>query len=132
MTDKAVFLDRDNTLIEDPGYINNPDQVKLLPGVPEALIELRKIGYKLIVITNQSAVARGIITEKILEKIHQKMKTLLAHAGAEIDKIYYCPYHPDGVVQKYRKESNLRKPGPGMILTAANEMNIASNCDGAK
>ena len=124
MTKKAIFLDRDNTLIEDPGYISSPDQVKLLPGVSEALTELRNMGYMLIVVTNQSAVARGIVTEKVLENIHGKMSTLLAHEGAYIDKIYYCPYHPEGVVPKYRKESNLRKPQPGMILRAADEMDI--------
>jgi D,D-heptose 1,7-bisphosphate phosphatase len=124
MTKKAIFLDRDNTLIEDPGYISSPDQVKLLPGVSEALTELRNMGYMLIVVTNQSAVARGIVTEKVLENIHGKMSTLLAHDGAYIDKIYYCPYHPEGVVPKYRKESNLRKPQPGMILRAAEELDI--------
>lgn len=124
MTNKAVFLDRDNTLIEDPGYISGPDQVKLLPGVSNALTELRNMGYMLVVVTNQSAVARGIVTEKVLENIHQKMTTLLAHEGAYLDKIYYCPYHPDGVVPKYRKESNLRKPQPGMILRAADELDI--------
>ena len=124
MTKKAIFLDRDNTLIEDPGYISSPDQVKLLPGVSKALAELRKMSYMLILVTNQSAVARGIVTEKALEKIHEKMTALLAHEGAYLDKIYYCPYHPDGVVSKYRKESDLRKPQPGMILRAADELDI--------
>ena len=69
MSDKAIFLDRDDTLIEDPGYINDPEQVKLLDGVPEALIQFKALGYKLIVVTNQSAVARGIVTEKVLDQI---------------------------------------------------------------
>ena len=95
MANKAVFLDRDNTLIEDPGYISHPDQVKLLEGVPEALSELRRMGYKLIVVSNQSAVARGIITEEVLAQIHEHLEELLTRQGAVLDKIYYCPDHPD-------------------------------------
>jgi len=124
MSDKAIFLDRDNTLIEDTGYINSPEQVKLLDGVAEALIELKGLGYKLIVVTNQSAVARGIVTEKVLGEIHNRLEQLLAEKNAFLNRIYYCPYHPDGVVAKYRKESDCRKPNPGMLLRAAEEMDI--------
>lgn len=124
MSEKAIFLDRDDTLIEDPGYINDPEQVKLLDGVPEALIQLKTLGYKLIVVTNQSAVAHGIVTEKVLGEIHERLKQLLADKNAFLDRIYYCPYHPEGVVPKYCKESNSRKPSPGMLLKAADEMDI--------
>ncbi|MBN2591351.1 MAG: D-glycero-beta-D-manno-heptose 1,7-bisphosphate 7-phosphatase [Sedimentisphaerales bacterium] len=124
MSDKAIFLDRDDTLIEDPGYISDPDQVKLLDGVPEALIQLKSLGYKLIIVSNQSGIARGIFTEKRLEQIHNRLKQLLAEKNAYLDNIYYCPYHPDGIVQKYRKESNCRKPNPGMLLRAYAEMKI--------
>jgi len=124
MSNKAIFLDRDDTLIEDPGYINHPDQVKLLDGVAEALAELKAMGYKLIVVTNQSGVARGIITENALNKIHDRLMQLLAEKGVFLDRIYYCPYHPDGVIPKYRKESNWRKPSPGMLLAAAEQMDI--------
>ena len=124
MSDKAIFLDRDETLIEDPGYISSPEQVKLLDGVAEALVELKALGYKLIIATNQSAVARGIVTEKTLGQVHDRLKQLLAEKGAGLDAIYYCPYHPEGVVPKYRKESNCRKPGPGMLLSAADELDI--------
>ena len=124
MPDKAVFLDRDNTLIDDPGYINNPDQVKLLEGVPEALTEMRNLGYKLVVITNQSAVARGIVTEEVLATIHTRLEELLSDKGTHLDRIYYCPYHADGVIEKYRKESDWRKPNPGLILKAGQEMDL--------
>ena len=124
MSDKAIFLDRDNTLINDPGYINHPDQVSLLDGVPEALIELKALGYKLVVATNQSAVARGIVTEKVLGEIHQRLEELLAEQNASLDRIYYCPYHPEGVVQEYTKESDYRKPAPGMFQKAAKEMDL--------
>jgi D,D-heptose 1,7-bisphosphate phosphatase len=127
MADKAIFLDRDDTLIEDPGFINHPDQVKLLDGVAEALTELKALGYKLIVASNQSGVARGIVSEKTLGQIHDRLRQLLTESGAHLDGIYYCPYHPDGVVPKYRKDSDLRKPNPGMLLAAADEMNIDLN-----
>jgi D-glycero-D-manno-heptose 1,7-bisphosphate phosphatase len=116
MSNKAIFLDRDGTLIEDPGYLNHPEQVTLLEGVAEALIELRAMGYMIIVTTNQSAVARGIVSEKVLGEIHNRLRQLLTERGAYLDQIYYCPYHPDGVIPKYRKESDWRKPNPGMLL----------------
>lgn len=124
MTEKAIFLDRDDTLIEDPGYINNPDQVKLLDGVPEALIEMKNMGYKLIIVSNQSGIARGILTEENLAEIHERLQNLLHEKGAFVDKIYYCPFHPDGVIPKYRRESNMRKPNPGMLLAAAEDFDI--------
>ncbi len=124
MSNKAIFLDRDGTLIEDPGYLNHPEQVKLLEGVAEALIELRNMGYMLIVTTNQSAVARGIVSEKVLGEIHNRLRQLLTERGAYLDQIYYCPYHPDGIIPKYRKESEWRKPNPGMLLAASEDMDI--------
>jgi D-glycero-D-manno-heptose 1,7-bisphosphate phosphatase len=124
MPNKAIFLDRDDTLIEDPGFISHPDQVKLLDDVAEALVELRRMGYKLIVVSNQSGVARGIVTEEALDEIHERLMQLLAEQGAHLDKIYYCPYHPEGVIPKYRKESDRRKPSPGMLLNAAKELDI--------
>ncbi len=137
MPDKAIFMDRDNTLVEDPGYINHPDQVKLIDGVPEALVELRSMGYNLVVVSNQSGVARGIVTEKVLAQIHDRLRQLLAEKGAYIDKIYYCPYLADGVIEKYRVESEMRKPNPGMLLRAAEELHLdLSQCwmvgDGAR
>jgi D-glycero-D-manno-heptose 1,7-bisphosphate phosphatase len=124
MANKAIFFDRDDTLIEDPGYINNPEQVKLLEGVPEALIELSSFGYKLVVVSNQSGVARGIVTEDVLVQIHKRLEQLLAEKGTSLDGIYYCPYHPEGAIPKYRKDSEMRKPKPGMLLKAGKELNI--------
>jgi len=124
MSNAAVFFDRDGTLINDPGYLNHPDQVQLLDGAAEALRELRGLGYQTVVVSNQSGVARGIVTEEMLEKIHHRLGELLAAQGATLDKIYYCPYHPDGVVEQYRKDSDWRKPKPGMLLAAAREMDI--------
>ncbi len=124
MGQKAIFLDRDDTLIDDPGYIKDPAQIKLLPGAADAVIHLKKMGYLVIIITNQSAIARGYITEKQLEEIHRKLKSLLSAVGAVIDGIYYCPYHPDGTVSGFDQESHLRKPNPGMLLKAAEELGI--------
>lgn len=124
MSNKAIFLDRDNTIIEDPGYINNPDQVKLLEGVTEPLSELKAMGYKLVVVSNQSAVARGIVTEEMLGQIHKRLEQLLAEKGVSLDRIYYCPYYIDGVIPKYRKDSDWRKPNPGMLLAASKDMDI--------
>jgi len=124
MSQKAIFLDRDDTVIEDPGYIKDPEQVKLLPGAAEALIQLKRMGYLIIVVTNQSAIARGYITEKQLEKIHQRLRNLLTEQDAAIDGIYYCPYHPKGIVKDFSMESDLRKPNAGMLFKAADELNI--------
>jgi len=124
MADKAIFLDRDDTIIEDSGYINSPQQVKLMPTAAAALVELRRMGYKLIVVSNQSGIARGIFTEQTLTQIHERLKLLLAEHNAYLDRIYYCPYHPEGAIEKYRRDSDWRKPKPGMLLAASKEMKI--------
>jgi D-glycero-D-manno-heptose 1,7-bisphosphate phosphatase len=124
MSNTAVFFDRDGTLIHDPGYLNHPDQVQLLDGAAEALKELQALGYKRVVVSNQSGVARGIVTVEMLERIHDRLRELLAAKGTSLDGIYYCPHHPDGVIPEYRKDSDWRKPKPGMLLAAAQEMDI--------
>jgi len=124
MSNRAVFFDRDGTLVRDPGYLSHPDQVELLDGAAEAVKELQLLGYKTVVVSNQSGIARGILTEEMLEQIHARLRELLSRKGAALDGIYYCPYHPDGAVPKYRKESDWRKPKPGMLLAAAGEMDI--------
>ena len=124
MANAAVFFDRDGTLIEDPGYLNHPDQVKLLDGAAEVVKELKLLDYQTVVVTNQSGVARGIVSEEMLGRIHERLGALLAQKGASLDGIYYCPYHPDGVIPKYCQDSDWRKPAPGMLLAAAKEMDI--------
>lgn len=124
MANVAVFLDRDDTIIEDPGYINDPAQIKLLGGVVESLRRLQKMGFKLVVVTNQSGVARGIVSEEVLEKIHERLQNLLIRRRIHLDGIYYCPYHPEGVIAKYCRESEFRKPGSGMLTQAAEDLDI--------
>lgn len=124
MANKAVFLDRDHTIMEDPGYLSDAAGVKLLPGVELALKSLAQGGYRLVVVTNQSGIARGLLTEQTLEKIHQELARQLEQKGARLDAIYYCPYHPEGTIEPYAAESDLRKPKPGMLLKAAAEMDL--------
>jgi D-glycero-D-manno-heptose 1,7-bisphosphate phosphatase len=124
MSNLAVFFDRDGTLIHDPGYINHPDQVQVLEGVPEALKEFEHLGFKTVVASNQSGVARGMVTVEMLERIHDRLRELLAAKGATLDAIYYCPYHPEGTVPEYRQDSDWQKPKPGMLLAAAREMDL--------
>ena len=124
MTTRAVFLDRDHTVIQDPGYLSDPDAVKLLPGVERAIRSLAQAGYKVVVVTNQSGVARGLLSIETLEAIHTEMRRQLAAGGAHVDAIYTCPYHPDGKVEAYAIDSELRKPQPGMLLQAAKDLDI--------
>ena len=124
MAGNAVFLDRDNTLIEDPGYLGDPGAVKLLPGVELALKGLAEGGYKLVLVTNQSGVARGLITEEALGAVHEELRRQLAERGAPLDAIYYCPYLAEGTVEAYARDSDERKPRPGMLLRAAREMDL--------
>jgi len=124
MPAKAVFLDRDRTIIEDPGYLTEPEAVRLLPGADLALRSLSQAGFKLVVVTNQSAVARGMLTEEGLQQVHAELRRQLAQRGVHLDGIYYCPYHPEGTVQAYARDSDERKPNPGMLLRAARELDI--------
>lgn len=122
----AVFWDRDDTLIADPGYLSDPEQVRLMPGAAEALRRTAAAGFENIVITNQSGVARGLLDEPTLGRIHDRMRALFAEVGAALDAVYYCPFLPgdEAVVPEYRQDSDLRKPKPGMLLRASLERKI--------
>jgi len=121
---RAVFLDRDGVLVVDVHHLTSVDQLRLLPGVPEALARLRRAGWRLIITTNQSVVARGRVTEDGLREIHRALERLLRARGAEIDAVYYCPHHPEGTVAAYRLICDCRKPSPGMLVRAAGEWNL--------
>jgi D-glycero-D-manno-heptose 1,7-bisphosphate phosphatase len=121
---KAVFLDRDGTLIVERGYITVPDGVELIPGAAAAVARLREAGWKVFVVTNQGCVAKGMITEDELGLIHFRMVSMLAEQGAQVDGVYYCPHHPDGDQIQYAVECDCRKPRPGLLERAAGEHDI--------
>ena len=126
MGTRAVFLDRDGVLVEDVHYLTSPHQLKLLPGVTDALSSL-KSRFFIIVVTNQSAIARGLMSESDLLTIHVELNNLLASEGCTVDALYYCPHLPSAVVSDYRSDCNCRKPRPGMLLNAANDWKIDLN-----
>ncbi len=120
----AIFLDRDGTIIEDVGYINNPDDIRFSYGAIEGLKALYKAGFALIVISNQSGLARGIITEQQFQSVHNRFVELLRENEIVLTDCFYCPYYKNGVVKKYCMDSRDRKPYPGMIIKAARKHNI--------
>lgn len=117
MKQKAVFLDRDGTIIIDKVYLNDPHQVEFLPGAIQGLKALKKKGYLLIVVTNQSGIARGLVQKENLKKIHERMQELLKIENIQIDGFYYSPHAADS-------NHPMRKPNPGMLLQAAKEHRI--------
>jgi D,D-heptose 1,7-bisphosphate phosphatase len=126
MSKAAIFWDRDDTLIKDPGYLSDPELVELLPGAAETMRRLGEAGFENVIVTNQSGIARGLLDEATLEEIHGRLRRLLHERGAQVDAIYYCPYlaGPEAVVEAYRRESDLRKPKPGMLVQAAFERQL--------
>lgn len=120
----AVFLDRDGTLVEDLGYLTSAEYLALLPGVPRALRRLRSAGLLLVVVTNQSAVARGMLTEEELRRINDALQAMLAQQGAGVDDFFYCPHLPDGELAQYAKVCRCRKPLPGLLVQAAEKWGI--------
>ncbi len=117
MSNRAVFLDRDGTIARDVPYCHRVEDFELLPTVPEAIKLLNVSGFKVVVVTNQSGIARGYFTEETLNLIHRKMRDELTRYGTWVDAIYFCPHHPDDGCQ-------CRKPRPGLLLDAASELGI--------
>ncbi len=118
-SNKAIFLDRDGVINVEVGYLSNPDDFEIIEGSIEALKILNKKGFFLIVITNQAGIARGYYTEKILNTIHNKMKSILKAHNVTLTDIYFCPHHPE-----FTGYCACRKPNPGMILEAKKKYNI--------
>lgn len=121
---RAVFLDKDGTLIEDLPYNVDPAKMKLQRDTLEGLQQLKAAGYLLVVITNQPGVAWGYYVEKQLEPVKAKLDELVRPAGVRLDGFYYCPHHPQGTISAYAIPCNCRKPLPGLILQAAGELDI--------
>jgi D-glycero-D-manno-heptose 1,7-bisphosphate phosphatase len=120
----AVFLDRDGTLIEDVDYLSRLDQIALFPWTVDAVRLLNRAGFAAVVVTNQSAVARGIVTEEFVRETHAALDRVFEAGGARIDRYYYCPHHPDGRIERYRRVCRCRKPAPGMIEEAVQELGL--------
>jgi D-glycero-D-manno-heptose 1,7-bisphosphate phosphatase len=121
---RAVFLDRDGTLVENRGYICEFSQVGFFPFAVAAVRALNRAGYQVIVVSNQSAVARGICSKKQIVDLHRRLQVHFREQGADIAAFYFCPFLADGAVAAYRRESPMRKPEPGMLLQAARDHHL--------
>jgi D-glycero-D-manno-heptose 1,7-bisphosphate phosphatase len=120
----CVFVDRDGTLIEEVGYLDRVERVALYPWTADAIRALNRAGLKIVLVSNQSGVARGFFTEAVVDKVHRHMAALLEAGGARIDAYYYCPHHPDGKVAGYACRCDCRKPQRGLVDRAARELGI--------
>lgn len=120
----AAFLDRDGVINVDHGYTHRVDHLEFTPTAIEGIRLLNDADYRVIVVTNQSGVARGLYGTAEVEAFHNHMNAALGRHGARIDAFYYCPYHPDGTVAQFAIEHEDRKPGPGMIRRAMRDWNV--------
>jgi D-glycero-D-manno-heptose 1,7-bisphosphate phosphatase len=115
----AVFLDRDGTMIEDVGYLDSLSRIALYPWTVDAIRMLNRAAVPVVVVTNQSGIARGMFSEAFVGETHRNLDARLAAGGARVDAYYYCPHHPDGRIDRYTQRCDCRKPGRGMIDRAA-------------
>ncbi|WP_213715245.1 D-glycero-beta-D-manno-heptose 1,7-bisphosphate 7-phosphatase [Cedecea lapagei] len=120
----AIFLDRDGTINVDHGYVYEVDRFEFIDGVIEAMRELKEMGFALVLVTNQSGIARGMFTEADFENLTEWMDWSLADRGVDLDGIYYCPHHPDGSVKEFSQTCDCRKPQPGMLISARDFLHI--------
>lgn len=121
----AIFLDRDGVVIEDIHLLTNPQDLRVLPGVPDALKRLKNAGFTLIVVSNQTVVARGLASEQDVQQMNAIMgNALIQSGGPRFDGIYVCPHHPNATVPAYRVACDCRKPRPGLLIRAALEHNL--------
>jgi D-glycero-D-manno-heptose 1,7-bisphosphate phosphatase len=124
MRRRAIIMDRDGTVCEEVGYVNHVDRVRLLPRSAEAILAANEAGFQTVVVTNQAGVARGYFAESLVDEVHDRVRELLAQNGARLDGIYYCPHHPEVGTAAYRRACSCRKPSPGMLERARDEMGI--------
>ena len=124
MTRPAVFLDRDGVVIEDVSYLDSLDRLALFPWTIDAVRALNRAGLPVVVVTNQSGVARGFFAEAFVHDVHRELDARLRAGGARIDAYYYCPHHPDGCVAEYVRACDCRKPKRGLIDRAARDLDL--------
>jgi len=120
----AVFLDRDGTINEEVGYLDSLEQLRIIPGAFDAVRMINNAGMKVVVVTNQSGVARGFFDEDFVNSVHARMDDMFRDEGAFIDRFYYCPHHPTEGIGEYRLSCDCRKPAPGMPVKASEELGI--------
>ena len=123
-TRQVLFLDRDGVINVDVGYLSDPGKLEFIPGAIEVMQEAQRRGYDIIVVTNQSGVARGYYTEDDVHTLHEEMSRRLEAEGVKVLAYYYCPHHPEGTVAEYKKDCDCRKPNPGMLTKAIQEWNV--------
>jgi D-glycero-D-manno-heptose 1,7-bisphosphate phosphatase len=121
---RAVFLDRDGTINEEKEYLHRPEDFEFIPGAPQAIRLLNEAGFLVVVVTNQSGVARGYYDEAAVERLHLYMDQELARFGARVDAYYFCPHHPKHGSGAYLLECACRKPLPGMLVQAADDLAV--------
>ena len=124
MGHRAVFLDRDGVINVDRHYLHRTEDFEFIAGVPQALHRLQRAGWKLVVVTNQSGIARGYYTEDDYQRLTRHMQALLAKGGVTLNAVLHCPHLPDGPVAAYRVACECRKPAAGMLLQAARQLNL--------
>ena len=124
MPASAVFLDRDGTLIEEVGYLDRVERVELYPWTIAAVRAFNHAQLRVVLVSNQSGVARGFFTEAVVDDVHRHLASLLAAGGAHIDAYYYCPHHPDGKMPQYAVACECRKPKRGLVDRAVRELDI--------
>jgi D-glycero-D-manno-heptose 1,7-bisphosphate phosphatase len=120
----AAFIDRDGVINEELDYVHRIDDFHILPGVVDGLRLLRQHGFELVVVTNQAGIGRGLYTEADYQQLNAHMQAQFASAGAPLAAVYHCPHHPTAATGRYRIECNCRKPRPGMLLRAAQDLNL--------
>jgi D-glycero-D-manno-heptose 1,7-bisphosphate phosphatase len=120
----AAFLDRDGTIIEEVGYLDRPERVELFPYTVDAIRALNRAGVRVVLVSNQSGVARGFFDAGTVESVHARLAGILRMGGARIDAYYYCPHHPDGKVAEYARACECRKPGRGLVDRAVQELAV--------
>ncbi len=124
----ALFLDRDGVINVDRTFVSRAEEFEFIPGAANMIRRFNRMDWRVIVATNQTGIARNLYTEDDMHDLHAHMLRLLDAAGARIDAIYYCPFHQDGEVEQYRRDSDLRKPRPGMLLQAMKDLSTDTSC----
>jgi D-glycero-D-manno-heptose 1,7-bisphosphate phosphatase len=124
---RAVFLDRDGTLIEEVGYLDRLDRLRFYPFSIDAVRLLNRAGFAVVVVTNQSGVARGLFDDAFVRDTHRLIAETLAAGGTRVEGFYYCPHHPEATVPSYRQACECRKPKPGLLRLATAELDLDSS-----